>query len=223
MSENEKGITREAKCPSCGTSLNRMPGRKIICKECNNPIFKRTHPLEGVPILVNEYGRITAEKMYNKIALDNEFLRIARGYCSEQMIEHERKILRKRFRLDPSARDIAWGVLNKAILKERDFHMLKGITSALALIAYRNEEPFFDLLVQASKYELLNYKQQLSESGLRTVKIVGCDCPVCIKDNGKVFSIDDALEKMPIPHKDCKYSINNQRPGWCSCRYVAHF
>jgi len=220
---DETGIIKEAKCPTCGVVLSKMPGRKITCKACNNPIYKRTHPIDNVQILVNEHGKNTIEQVYHEIAMNRRYIGIASNYCSEKEIEQQRNILKTRFGSEPSARDIAWGALNNRLLRESDLHMHKMITFALAQIAYENGEPFIHLLKQVSKYELLRYKQQFIDSGLDSVKIAGGCCPACDADNGRVYTIKEALEIMPIPHSNCSYSYNNLRPGWCTCRWVASF
>lgn len=67
--------------------------------------------------------------------------------------------------------------------------------------------------------ELMRLKQAPWVLG---VKISTCSnaCPTCQKLRGKVFTVDEALKKMPIPNKDCTFEHNGKR-GFCRCLYTA--
>ena len=69
------------------------------------------------------------------------------------------------------------------------------------------------------KCELLQYQQQ----GIKKVRISTTGdraCENCKLLEGKVFSIEEALEKMPLPVKNCLHKLNPDAPaGWCRCLY----
>jgi len=194
-----------------------MPGRKIICKACGNPIYKRTHPKDQVPVLANEAGRISIGQKYAEMSRDNDLLRIAREYCTEEEIERQRRQLGSRFGQEPTSRDVAWGAINQTMLRQKDLHIIKMLHFSLARVAYQSGEPFMYLLKEVHKYQLYRHKKD----GVKLVEILSCECDMCKIDNGKVFTITEALERMPIPHSDCAYSYGDFRPGWCKCCWVA--
>jgi hypothetical protein len=45
------------------------------------------------------------------------------------------------------------------------------------------------------------------------VEISAGECAVCRADNGRRFSVSDALEKLPIPKEHCEN-------GWCKCMWL---
>lgn len=47
-------------------------------------------------------------------------------------------------------------------------------------------------------------------------------CEACRALDGQVLTVDEALEQMPIPCRDCTYGISDTEPfGWCRCMYVS--
>jgi hypothetical protein len=67
--------------------------------------------------------------------------------------------------------------------------------------------------------ELYDFQQQEKQSGIKMkVAIIAApggnnpSCDKCLEQNGKKFTIDEALEKMPIPVEACGN-------GFCRCVY----
>lgn len=50
---------------------------------------------------------------------------------------------------------------------------------------------------------------------VKILSIGGCDS--CKRLNGKAYTIDEAIEKMPIPNKNCSYCFNKY--SFCRCAY----
>jgi len=48
-------------------------------------------------------------------------------------------------------------------------------------------------------------------------------CEACRQLENKVFTIEEALEKMPIPCKECTQKLYDEKRGFCRCSYVAFF
>lgn len=91
----------------------------------------------------------------------------------------------------------------------------------MARLLYNHHQNFFKFLKESSKMELYYEKQQEKQSGIKMkVEIIaasGGNNPSCdkyLEKNGKKFTIDEALEKMPIPVEDCGN-------GFCRCMYGA--
>lgn len=86
---------------------------------------------------------------------------------------------------------------------------------------YENNEEFFPTLQEAARSQLLNYQR----NGYDRVMIHAEEaqsCEVCKKTDNNLLSITTALKDMPIPHKDCKHSPNENGEGWCRCTYVPY-
>ena len=66
--------------------------------------------------------------------------------------------------------------------------------------------------------ELLELKRQ----GVEQVEIMNGvkPCRACRRLSGKVFDLEDALERMPLPHKDCEAYWHSRWRGFCRCFYV---
>ena len=66
--------------------------------------------------------------------------------------------------------------------------------------------------------------RRYQKSGVKQVKIsaVGDSCPACRAQNGKVYSMEDALKEMPIPCKNCTFDLHEEHAsiGWCRCVYI---
>jgi carbamate kinase len=80
--------------------------------------------------------------------------------------------------------------------------------------------PYFGLLKEAAKFELLSLKQ----SGVVSkVKISTTDsaCKNCKKQNGKEYTIEQALLEMPLPNQSCTTDFADEKEGWCRCMYIA--
>lgn len=68
-------------------------------------------------------------------------------------------------------------------------------------------------LQKSRKGSLLGYKSM----GVKTVRILSAgnsSCSKCSELNGKIFTIDEALEQMPIPVRNCDNVY-----GYCRCLY----
>ena len=83
---------------------------------------------------------------------------------------------------------------------------------------------FGEPLRLANRYELLDHQ---SHKVVAKVRIVNWQepCSVCRKHNGKVLTIAQALETMPIPCAQCttRYDTEARKgpKGWCQCRFEA--
>ena len=65
-------------------------------------------------------------------------------------------------------------------------------------------------------------RYQKSEVNQVKISAIGDSCPACKAQNMKVYLIEDALEKMPIPCKDCTFDLHGEHApvGWCRCIYM---
>lgn len=90
---------------------------------------------------------------------------------------------------------------------------------------YRKGLPFIDDIQAFFRNELLYYKS----NGVPYVKILTAHnetvCAECKALEGRVYTIEEALEKMPLPVRTCKNDDHEVVAGfgWCRCTYVPVF
>ena len=105
-----------------------------------------------------------------------------------------------------------------------DYFTLQGLCfeHAHKLFERYEDEDYF-LYAQASRFfELLRLK---TDGFTKKVQILAKEsCDNCSKHNGEIFTIDEALEKMPIPNRDCtnwKEDFEKiHKHGWCRCGWL---
>jgi len=143
----------------------------------------------------------------------------------EQAIEKERSELSKQFnQKNVSDKDLAWSLfakLNLEAAKKNNANLLSRIYYSQALFAdeTRRRNPF-DLLQQAAHWKLMEMKE-LENAGLKYAAKISAfkSCEACKSQDGQIFTIDEALQKMPLPHKECTTQLFNY-PGFCRCEYI---
>jgi len=92
----------------------------------------------------------------------------------------------------------------------------------MALFKNQRGKDCFVTLQQSHKMELYECKQQ--GEFIKKVRIFtgGKDsCDACQQLDGKIFTIDEALQKMPIPNKECTFKLYDENRGFCRCSYNA--
>lgn len=211
--------TKQAFCPYCNKFLKEKPKRKKKCPFCKNFIYVRTSPKNREKILLTEEGTKKIEEEWKKVHRKNKFLRKFKQYgiTENDFKKHQISIVGKT-NSDSNDFDIIKSIYNEVISKNNDYHTLKMIHYQMAL--YLNEEGknHFRILQEASRMELLNFKQR----GVNNVTIITAgeqSCQACQKQENKIFTIDDAIQKMPIPCKKCSYQLYKDRKGFCRCNY----
>ncbi|NPE30674.1 hypothetical protein HNV12_22505 [Methanococcoides sp. SA1] len=86
---------------------------------------------------------------------------------------------------------------------------------------YQNNEEFFPSLQEAVRFQLLNHQT----NGIDKVEIITAgsqSCETCRGFEGMIVTTEEALENMPIPHKNCKHNQSGYGEGWCRCMYVTY-
>lgn len=191
-------------CPHCKMTLDLMPKRKTKCPLCGNDIYVRTDPFSKQKILLNRDDAFSLDTLKH---LD----------VSQKEYKDTEKELSKKFKVSPSQGDVVWAILNERLLsamKKSDWQQMKMLYWEQARLLYEQGKEFFRLLQEAARCELRNYQ---SSGVVKKVEILTAGNQSCEKCNvlsGKVFTINEALEIMPIPVKDCG------NDGWCRCCYI---
>jgi hypothetical protein len=112
-------------------------------------------------------------------------------------------------------------VINK---KHIEFHNFSFSYFSLALYAIERDLEYIDLLSKANYFKLLRFK---SAGFIKEVKILSGNnsntCESCKETDGKIFSLDYALEHMPLPNKNCTNDHFGNGKPWCRCTYLSVF
>lgn len=124
-----------------------------------------------------------------------------------------------------SDHDVIWSFLNRLVqdkMVTANFRDLSMLYHSMALFLEEDGENFFDMLQEAQRMKLMEYKEggiiaqvQISTAGYQS-------CASCQRLEGKIYAIDDAFREMPIPNKECTTPSLNLKQGFCRCRYVAY-
>lgn len=116
--------------------------------------------------------------------------------------------------------DLIWALSNELLHeygKSDDFFNMKMLYFEMAYFQKDSHNEFFHLLQESKKMELYDIKKRFADDPDCKVFIISgeTDCDACRKLNGQIYSIDEALENMPIPPKKCSHN-----DGWCTCCYT---
>lgn len=115
----------------------------------------------------------------------------------------------------------AWLHANKAaemLVKKNDFQALSILYRAMAIISDETERQApHEFLKKSARFSLLSYQARFP-NGHVIIMASFEGCEACKSQNGKRLSIKDALETMPLPHKDCSTQWINYS-GYCRCSY----
>lgn len=119
--------------------------------------------------------------------------------------------------------DYKWGLFNQQLnqaMRKNDFNELRRIYLEMADFLEREGKNNSHILQLARKMQSLSQKEELlakQQDGFKKVEILANQgCPECLKQNGKIYSIDQALKEMPLPNKNCCHQY-----GYCRCSYIS--
>jgi hypothetical protein len=206
-------------CPYCNQILEKRPQRKKKCPHCGNYIFVRSRQeLFPFALLTEQDARVadhfeTLKGMGSFDVSEDDFFR-------------EREELAERFGRQPDSGDVLWSLYNRLVYEStpsRD-SVLPFLYFLMAHFLYEEGKEFRHLLEQSRKMELTEYKKDGVVEKVFIITAGDASCEACQKLDGKVFTVDEALDQMPIPCKDCTFDFQGTgQPGWCRCLYGAAF
>lgn len=116
--------------------------------------------------------------------------------------------------------DLIWALSHELLHeygKSDNFFNMKMLYFEMAFLLKNRNEDFFHLLQESKRMELYDIKKNFAGDPESKVMIIcgETDCTACSKLNGLTLTIDEALERMPIPPKKCSHN-----DGWCTCCYI---
>lgn len=162
-----------------------------------------------------------ANKDWEKAYFRNKWMSNLKQYgISEKDFDIRKNELSKTYGFEANDRDVIWSIFNELVTKIKELHKLKMIYFQMALFLHGEGKEFFTILQQSAKMELMQIKQEGRRKRVKISTAGERSCEACQRLKDKIFTIDEALEKMPIPNKDCKHQSGNGKPGWCRCSYL---
>ena len=182
-------------CPYCGVIQEQPPARRRKCRDCGQVIHVRTDREERKKYL------LTAEEAEHWAAMD---ARLARERRNEE-----------------------WRRLSEQVrvaMQAGDLQSLRLAYQQQGNILFVEGRPHLHVAQLARRTELMS----LLELDVAEVKVMTANdervCVHCQSLDGKVFTIQEALEAMPIPGPYCTDgNQQNQHGGRCRCTYSPVF
>jgi len=219
--ENESSDQKQsADCPYCNNALGEKPKTKRKCPFCKNVICIRTLPETKEKVLMTEDGAKTFDEEKKRKSFEKKWLRVLENYgITDHDVRRQTEKLSEKWGQPANTVDVIWSLFNQHLIpNETDFQQLKMIYHSMALFLSERNEDFFPLLQESIKMELLAAKQN---AWAKKVEICADSCcKTCKKLHGKIFTIDEALQEMPIPVKECLSIMNKgNKQGFCFCFY----
>ena len=139
--------------------------------------------------------------------------------------QKEKELLQIRFGGEPKDADVMWALINKCILglNESDLDSLRihYLTMADFVYEINNSDPM-EFLSQAIRTNLLQLKElYYSYPAVQVMCPHASHCRKAKELKGKVFTIDEALNTMPIPNRECEYRWDEHKKfSFCTCSYM---
>lgn len=199
-------------CPYCGAVLDPAPERNRKCPHCGERIVVRTRRSDGAKVLLTEAGAREFDKERKQEAARNKALRRAQNIgASESDFQRVERELAEKWGYAPP-RDVFWRLASEAAMaamRTGDEHQLSMVYWEQARLLFEEGREHLQIQREAEKAALHRY----AEDGVSRVEISAGECAVCRADDGRRFSVSDALEKLPIPKEHCEN-------GWCKCTWL---
>ena len=150
-------------------------------------------------------------------------------YIRTDQVERKRYLLTKE-QADQAERDrrnVRWKELSlqvQSAMQGGDWQLLRITYHQQASILFNEGRPHRHVTESAMKAELMGFQQV----GINSVQVSTCQdervCAECRALDGAVFTVADAMERMPLPGRDCTDAKDkNPHGGRCRCRYSPVF
>lgn len=213
-------------CPSCGVVLETAPQRKKKCPSCGEYIYVRTRPSDRQRVLVTEAGVKAIQREWEADHFISKWISsLERWAITRTEYELGKDRLSKRFGQEASDRDAIWFIFGELCRKKAlDWQSLHELYHSMAVFQNESRRDCFKLLQISAKMSLYANRQSLAKFGI-TFKLrvrTGGEqsCIACRLLEGKEFTLEEALEQMPIPVRECTHTLYDEKRGFCRCWYA---
>lgn len=213
-------------CPHCGAEISPPPTRKRKCPHCRETILVRTRPDNRQRVIVTEAQAEEIDQAWGEKRAEDWLAKKSRAYgATEDDVARVQSELTQQFGRPPATRDVAWRLANERVsmlTQREDWGGLGNLYWQMALQLYEEGRNHTDLAKEANRFKLLGMRESSPRGGKTRVQVLTA-CPASKTFDDRVFTIDQALEEMPIPAADCDHHIRAivpGRPGWCGCCWL---
>ncbi|HEX3045037.1 MAG TPA: NINE protein [Bacillota bacterium] len=203
-------VKQESKirCPYCKMTLANPAQLKQKCPFCNKLIYLREQEIFGVKFLKKEEAMaVDFMKAVAPFGITND------DYLKEQAQ------LSKYFMEEVNSADIVYRLFKRLLDSAKDLDRQKILQHSLHLFMKEVGLDFYTLARRAAKLSLLKFQEEQFATKVRIVTAGVTSCPACRRLEGQVFTIEEALSKMPIPCKQCSNLLAGKTMGFCRCEY----
>jgi len=157
---------------------------------------------------------------------------------SRQAFQRYRDELTRRLGLLAEPSDVVWSILNERVsqtpaITAEGCEFLASTYHNMASFLYEEGKDFFAVKQEAQTMVLTAQLRKRQRDGVKVLAALD-SCSACRKLDGKIFTLSQALEAMPLPVRDCTYELKKkqkmissavassetQRAGWCRCIYI---
>jgi hypothetical protein len=205
-------------CPYCAHQLLAMPLRRTICPSCSKTMYVWYSTTQNMKKLVTEEEAHRIEKEVSEHIEQYEFLNKQDTF--EKSEDEVKKVQSRLKEEDPDATldDAYMFLLDKKIKDTRNDGEKSRLFYLKALMLDNAGKEFHSALSESKKFELLNLKKH---DFVKKVQIITNpdSCKSCRTQSDKVMTIEQALEEMPLPHKNCERAQYSNK-GFCHCSYL---
>ena len=188
------------RCPYCSEALEKKPSRKTKCPHCGNAIYVQK-------------GRLLTEKEQQRENFVSTWVRKLQNsgfdFTAEDF-ESEERALQRQFGRTGSWNDVIWGVLNRLSAEAEEHVDRMSIYMLMADVLVADGKDSSEFRALAAKEQLAGIASERVE--VRTVNDEQV-CENCRRLDGQVFTIEEALSELPVPHRCTS-------PRGCRCYYV---
>lgn len=217
-------------CPYCNKELPFVPKAARKCPFCSQKFYvRRTVQSPQREIMTEQRAKeIEAEwEKHNNQQTFDDLSSTYSEYITKTDIENIHNQLSQKFGKKPLLNDLKWAIYNyllQKMMSKNDLQSLSHIYFDMAWQCFNEDKSFFHLLQESKKMQLMYWKNDPYNTVKKVEISATSACPNCQNINGKIFTIKEALEKMPIPYNNCanrdEESAEKNEPGFCRCTYL---
>lgn len=217
----------EAECPYCRHDLKKFPSRKARCQACKNEYYVRTDPETREKLILTLSEVEVHEEKQKTFYLISAFEDKLRNMVEErrfskieQLVQND---LRSRFGEKIVKEDAVWSLSNALALdaiRNQDIDLLRRIYWQQGLFLHERGREHLFIIRKFYELQLSEYRNSDVVKSVEIITAGQGSCSACREQDGKIFSITDALKLMPLPCRSCCNEMVSGDPvGWCRCVY----
>lgn len=201
----------ESACPYCGITLARTPQRKTKCPACHQPIFVKQTPDNRNKRLMTKAQAADAEARWEAHYQDKRITEFCRLWDVDETA------LRAGIKETGGNTDsVMEAELRFILYSDPELNRRIMAAGALAIAEGRRGGDFMSMLREHARLTLM----RLPRDVIKRVEIIAGRCVGGQQLAGRVLTIEQALEEMPIPHPQCDATSRDGRAGYCTCHYA---